>query len=325
MKKTHAAAGALTLAAGILSVVLGTAASATPGCVPDVRSDTSGVTLTAGGTATPTAAGLQLKTPAQPDAVVWKQTLAAPVPLGNLAQLSYRTHRDPASTAPAVLPALRLYVEGLDGNATGAAVLMFEPYYQAGVGNPASGVWKTWDARAGKWWASAGFAGYAPTTTAGAYADNVTLATVAAANPAAKIVAYGVSLGTWNHDTTATVNEVRFKSYGTCRTTTWTAPAASSSSASASASASSGSPSASATGSASASSSASASATASASASTSPLPSDDPLITSPTGKLPRTGSNTIPLIAGVGGSLLLAGGAILGVLWLRRRPEFEIN
>jgi hypothetical protein len=106
----------------------------------------------------------------------------------------------------------------------------------------------------------------------------------------------------------------------TFRGTTYDLKCASSSSgtsasASASSSPSSKPPSASASGSASASASASAtaSATASASASTTPPP-----VT--VGRLPTTGSSTIPLIAGTGGVLLLAGAAL--ALWAYRRSRY---
>jgi LPXTG-motif cell wall-anchored protein len=221
---------------GVVAASTGTAA-ATAGCVPVLHNNTAGISLTAGGKATALADGLRMETPAQPDAVSWKTTLSAPVALKDITQLSYVTRKYAASDNAAALPAYRLYLEGTDG-ANDTATLIYEPYYQPGVGNPAEEETRTWAPHGGFWWSNRSIAG-GIATSGGSYAGNQTLAQVALANPGAKVVAFGVGQGTYNDKLDARVNNVLFKGKFKCETHSWVAPAASSSSGSVSASASS--------------------------------------------------------------------------------------
>jgi hypothetical protein len=71
-----------------------------------------------------------------------------------ITKLEYSTYQNPANSNPIVTIALQL---NFDHNLTDAdnswqGRLVFEPYYT--FGTPALGSWQTWDALAGKWWAS---------------------------------------------------------------------------------------------------------------------------------------------------------------------------
>ena len=107
-------------------------------------------------------------------------------PLSAIRALSYATYV--TQTNGSQLPFIRVSVD-LDGNGSADDQLFFEPVYQSGAGlgipvQPAigTGVWQSWDARAGGWWSTGGLAGSTPG------AGVKTLDAFIAAAPQARIV-----------------------------------------------------------------------------------------------------------------------------------------
>lgn len=311
------AAAAMVAGAGLMIAAPAMAVPHGPVCVAEAHTNTAGVTLTAGGKATVQSDGLLLETTVVEDAVVWKTTLAAPIPLAAVADLSYVTRKlDDGLGNPAALPAYRLYLVDMDG-ANDTTTIVFEPYYQIS-GNPALNSTVTWNVDAGKWWSTKAVAGITH-VPAGSYADNFTLATLVAANPSAKVVAYGVGQGTYNVGTKARVNLVKFQAGKTCTLHTWMVPPPTSSSSPASSAPSSTPPT---------------STTPTATATSAPPSSAPPSASStPSATVPPAGSGSsgggnlaltgvaVPLVAGSGLALVAAGFG----LWLfarRRRVEF---
>jgi len=71
--------------------------------------------------------------------------------LSNFTKLMYSTYRSTGASALAVSLQLNIDEDITDGNNAWKGRLVFEPYYDNAV---ATGAWETWDALAGRWWAS---------------------------------------------------------------------------------------------------------------------------------------------------------------------------
>jgi hypothetical protein len=75
-------------------------------------------------------------------------------PFSQITKLEYSTYQNPTNSNQIVAIALQLNVDSdlTDGDTSWQGRLVFEPYYT--YGTPTLGSWQTWDALAGKWWAS---------------------------------------------------------------------------------------------------------------------------------------------------------------------------
>jgi hypothetical protein len=220
----------LTMAGG--GAVLGVTAGPATGtvdkykCPEVVHTSTADVTITAGGKATiDPDGGMIFETAVNADAVNWKKTLSPHVPMAAVARMSYQTRKFPVEGGNvAALPAYRIYLTGTDGPSS-STTLVYEPYYQDGVGNPAVNVTRTWDVKAGKFWATQTIAGIVA-EPGGSYAGNKTWAQIRAANPHAKVTGFAVGQGTYNHGTKARVNHVIFDGLRKCADHVWCKPEA---------------------------------------------------------------------------------------------------
>lgn len=245
--------------AALFGLTLAAPAAASPaaGCVYGPATTGGTVTTTAGGKSTAIEGGFEFTTTAVEDAVTWKMTLAAPVKLASVTELSYRAKKtDDGKTNAAAMPAYRLYLDN-------GKVFYYEPYYQPGdhldgTGNPKRDEWFKFDVDAGKFWQT-GEGG-------GSYAGNRTLAQFKALYPDAKVTAIGIGLGTYNAGSKGRFDKVTFKASDVC-----VKPSAS------------------------ASSSASASPSASSSTSTPPVSAGLPVTGAPTGLLLGIGAGVIGL------------------------------
>lgn len=224
----------LTLAAALLLGALttpATPAQATGGghtktpCKTTTHTDTDGWTTAAGGTVTlHTSKGAVVKTGADnADKTTWTRTVT-PTALKDLKQLSYQTEKLPGDTNPVALPGYFLRID-VNDDGTPDTTLMYEPYYQV-TGNP-SGSTTTWDVDAGKWWSNSPSSAAFMTSWAdnekagGSYAGNETLAQIRGFWPEAKVVGFGINLGTYNVNVHARVNDVTFAGGRVCETHGW--------------------------------------------------------------------------------------------------------
>jgi hypothetical protein len=304
-----AAAGvAAVAAAGVVGAasVAGAAGPGRPvaytgGCPTVKHTDLAGVTYTAGGKAALDVDGLVFTTTVVADAVQWKSTLGEPVDMDKVNAMSYRTRKLPFSDTEdtgnaAALPAYRVFLTGTEIN--DSATLVYEPYYQPGVGNPPMATTQTWNVLAGKFWSSKTIGGITA-EPGGSYAGNKTWAEIVAANPSAKVVAFAVGQGTYNVKTKARVNNVVFSSKKKCVEHTWTTP-----------------PAPTGTGTGTGSPTATATATATGTATVAPPPPGG----GSNGGLPVTGVNVgVAVAVGLG---LLGVGAVVVFVSRRRRVRF---
>lgn len=234
MKITAVAAriAALTLVGGGAVIATATGVSAGPApdterykCVEVVHTSTKDIVLTGGATAViADSGGVVFTTPAVESKVHWQTTVSPKVPMKAVTAMRYTTRKlDDGKTNAAALPAYRIWLTGTSGP-NEDTVLVFEPYYQL-PGNPALNTTQTWDVLAGKFWATKSVGGITA-EAGGSYAGNRTWAQIKAANPHAKVVAYGVGQGTYNAGTEAKVNHVVFAGGGKCAEHVWCKPAA---------------------------------------------------------------------------------------------------
>lgn len=173
----------------------------------------------AGGKVELTGDGAQLTTTANEDQVSWKVTLDQPLPLNRVNGMAYDTKKA-GGTNDTALPS---YQVGIDTDADGVAntTAIYEPYWQPDgtVHNPPNSL-HSWAVKTGKFWLSqnagdlvAGHGGppfY--TWTELTHEDSWTSPTV---------IWYGVGQGTYNQDTVALVNKVRFYGGSKCNVTSW--------------------------------------------------------------------------------------------------------
>lgn len=296
------------LATGLLAAGVGAAlafaspAAATGGgnCTTKTYWNTDGVTVAGGATAAVTADGIVLTTPDIPSEATWKVTLAEPVKLSDVTDLSYitrKTDTDTGDNNDAAIAAFHLYLD-VEGTKT---TLVYEPYYQIS-GNPARNTTQTWDVDSGKFWATVTIPGIVH-EGGGSYAGNRTLAQVKAANPQAKVIGYGFGQGTYNKGTISRVNYLKFAGKHSCVVHVWDGTKKPSPS-----------PSTSKPVSPSPTVSKSATSTATATRPVSPKPTST--------SLPVTGPGDTGSIVGVGAGLLAVGGALIGgTMYARRRRE----
>lgn len=294
-----AAAGFAAAAVTVAGITAAAAPAAATGehnvCQVVTHGVTTDITLVPAATVELVENGVKISTPDTPAKANWKSG-AVDVKLTDLTDAEYSTFKHD-SAAPAALPAFHLYLKTTDGK---LATIVYEPYYQDGVGNPAKDTWKTWDVLAGKWWTSSSNLTGVTAEGGGSYAGNKTLAYIASKNPGVTVIAYGWGQGTYNAGTVATLRDLKFATKKTCVQHKWSAKYKPSPSPS---------------------TSKSVSPSPSASSSKSPAAPVSPSV-SPTASLPVTGVSTPGLVAaGVG---LVAGGAGV-LLLLRRRRRSEVK
>jgi hypothetical protein len=248
LKRVLGGVAALAVAGGLAAVGAGPASAAPVAdraavdrassridrCTVQTLTTTRGWTTTDGGVVRIAPGGVTLRTPTIPSAVEFRQNLSPRVRLADVRELSYRTIKldgttvDGVPIAPgnnAALPAYRLWLDAdNDGDTDGA--LVFEPYWQAGVGTPPrGGSFTTWDVDAGIFWtSSAVIPGIAASAGGGDATQMKTLAQIRTSNPNARVVGYGIGQGTYNAGTVALLNAVRFDGGRTCTTTNWKTP-----------------------------------------------------------------------------------------------------
>lgn len=243
-------------------------------------------------------------------------TVLTDVKASQVKAASYLTYKYD-NVAPAALPAYRISLDvDADGIADGTVV--YEPYYQI-VGNPPQNTATTWNVLAGKFWTSSDKIAGMVKEGGGSYAGNKTWAEILAANPEARVTAYGIGQGTYNAGASARVNEVKFAAAQTCLVQSWAKPAVKPTSSPTSSPTKSltGSPTASPTG------SPTSSPTATGSVSPTPSASTSTVVVVPVSNaegLPNTGS-PVKLVVGTG-ILLAVAGAVL-VLMRRRKTRFQ--
>jgi LPXTG-motif cell wall-anchored protein len=339
LRTTLGAAAVAVAATASLSAV--TAAEATPGrsCPPQIYRNTNGWELK--GTASVklhTGRGIVLTTlDSDLDKASWTQALnGTGTKIKDLGQLSYLTETQTGHNNAAALPA---YVLQLDVNADGGidTSLVYEPTWNTpaggGVAGAPSGATTTWDVDKGSFWSSKTFGTPTNGFVAGAGGPPFyTLDKVQEMFPNARVMGYGINLGTYNRNVVARLNEVQFG----CVRHEWL-PAPIPTTASPAPSATSASPTPSAT------KSPSATPTATSTAIGGPAPTKPPVTTSPTPSvsptgqiivtqpslkpvgntdddLPLTGAGIITFIAA--GAVLVAAGSAAVLIARRRRTNF---
>lgn len=208
---------AVTAAIGTLLIAAG-GASATPATVvqpsspqgwttanpPADNRPVSQVNFVSDGTA-PGGGALQLITDAtNASKASYMHPLATPLPLSAVTELGYQTKQNPSSFAGADAT-FQLQVE-LDGTPSTFLTLVYEPYWQnGGLGDPAPvipGVWQSWNILSGGLlWASgtkSGPGAGCSTVNGAGGPPFYTLASLASHCTSAVVVAFGVSVGTYN-------------------------------------------------------------------------------------------------------------------------------
>ena len=131
---------------------------------------------------------------------------AANVPLADVTELSYYTKQISASFAEGEASyQLPVCLGGFVGTTcVGFTTLVFEPYWNPGLGNPGGNVipnvWQEWNVDAGQFWSSSNAnGGGACTTVSGAGGPPFyTLAGLKSVCPNAVVVGFGVNIGTYN-------------------------------------------------------------------------------------------------------------------------------
>lgn len=213
-------AAAAAAVAATASLTAATAAEATTGnhnCPPQIYRDTTGWEVK--GTASVklhTGRGAVLTTlDGDLDKVSWTRTIPGTgLKLKDIGQLSYLTETQPGHNNAAALPA---YVLQLDANADGQidTGLVYEPTWNtpagSGIAGAPSGATTTWDVDKGSFWSSKAYGLADSGFVAGAGGPPFyTLAKVQQMFPDARILGYGINLGTYNRNVIARVNEVQF-------------------------------------------------------------------------------------------------------------------
>ncbi len=139
----------------------------------------------------------------------------ANIPLADVQELSYKTKQNNA-IVPEGNAAYKITIDG-DGNpatTTDKATLVFEPYWENGLGDPypvVPGIWQTWNVYSGLFWASIPGGNSVPGLVNGAGGPpHYTLAEVLALNPNATIEALWVGIGSYNLDYDIEVDDYVF-------------------------------------------------------------------------------------------------------------------
>jgi hypothetical protein len=118
---------------------------------------------------------------------------AASTTLASVTNLSYYTKR--VSGPDIAAPSYQLIVQ-LNGTSSGFTTLVFEPYQN---GTVASSTWQQWNVAAGQFWSTRSFTdGTCSVTAGGGGAPFYTLAGLKAACPNAKVIGFGVNIGSNN-------------------------------------------------------------------------------------------------------------------------------
>jgi hypothetical protein len=192
--------------AAALAVVLavtgaGAAAAATavyldsPGWTVSVR-DTGSLSIdgTYGAPAGFGGNALVLRTPEGNDKAQFMKTAAGEDLDAAMADVSYSTYRDPASTASAVqVPSINVVIDYNGAAADGFTTLVFEPVYNTEQGPILAGTWQSWDADGqAKWWSTKNIPGVCD------FNCFVPLSVILAANPEATLAGFGVNQGGGN-------------------------------------------------------------------------------------------------------------------------------
>jgi LPXTG-motif cell wall-anchored protein len=219
--RSFAATALLALAAsGAAGVIAAPSAAAAAGeCTAvNVSEDITG---TAGGTATVTASGLRLTTPAQASKVGYKYDLPAGVLLSTVSALSYTVTRQAESTG--VDTTVAAYKIGVDADGDGDfdGTLVYEPYYNGPVtlaqldADAFNGTGST--PGGGKWWYSAEPGNLQTLATFASWAAGT--GPVQFTTP--KALSFGVEQGTYNTGAVSVVQGLRFQAGDSCRLVTW--------------------------------------------------------------------------------------------------------
>jgi len=115
-------------------------------------------------------------------------------PLGDIDDLSYDTYRVAGNLQQA--PALNLQIDYNGAAPGGFSTLVFEPVYNTDQGTVTSGVWQSWNGKAGTWWSTQPINGQCAGATA---ACDKTWAEIVANNPDAVIGGgVGINQGSGN-------------------------------------------------------------------------------------------------------------------------------
>ncbi len=177
---------------------------------------------------------LRLKVNTQPAETTW--WVDANVRADEVTDLSYETLKHEVSSGgnAAALPAYRLKFDS-DGDGDVDAILIYEPYFQIS-GNPTTDTWVEWDVLAGYFWTNATIGsfihnpggGYNSVPGGSDYMMN--WIEITTAFPNAKVLGYGLGLGTYNDITDAEVRYLRFAytgdaAPGACAKHVWAKPA----------------------------------------------------------------------------------------------------
>lgn len=133
---------------------------------------------------------------------------AANTALSSVTELSYATKQ---VSGPATAdPSYQLPVD-LNGDGTFDTTLVYEPYWNGAV---VPGTWQTWDVAAGQLWSSKSYtdpANLTCTVTAGAGgAPFYTLSALQTACPSAKVLGFGVNIGSYNPNYVVETDGVNF-------------------------------------------------------------------------------------------------------------------
>ena len=212
-----AAASALVAVASLTAVPQTALASTHRPCSVVEHRNTKGVTKVAGATATVGTDGIKLTTrpSTNEDKVSWQDSIR-PVAAASVTEMNYETVKLDKSAGnnnvvnDAALPAYHIYVRTPKGD----GVLVYEPYYGIGGGNPPRNLRIEWDVLSGPLWT--------PSTTitgldktAGGPAT-LTFAEVVTKNPKMIVTGIGFGLGTYNAGVVSVLDEQRFATKGSC-------------------------------------------------------------------------------------------------------------
>lgn len=132
----------------------------------------------------------------------------ANVPLSQVTSLSYHTKQVSASFV-AGLPSYQLLVDvdGTVGDNQGFTTLVYEPYNNFGNAAVQQNMWQSWDVDAGTFWSSKSVGGL---TAGGGGAPFYSLSDVLTLNPNARVIGFGVNVGSNNPNWDTRVDGVGF-------------------------------------------------------------------------------------------------------------------